>query len=342
MSSRGVYQIFRWTARNVSPSVFSPFPFRRCQLPSMCVYSRLYCSSSDQMTSQHSSELTPSSRQPVSRLSLPSLIDMGFTDSQAEQIIETVSRVGGGGAAKHTLSALTVLFGLGLNSSSVLKMLDKYPEICIVTEKQLMQRISNLRKLGFGEGSLQRMVVHYPKILAVPVKSVNNVALFLRENCLFTVQQITDILRDSPAVVVEDLGQLEYKFQYVYYRMGVKQTEMVKCRLFRFTLDEVRCRHSFLERRGLYQTPDKKGQTTIVNPKLDSILNVELDTFITHVAQASAEEYNVFEKLLAREWREEEFQQGRIEVDSDDDEADEEEEEETEGKSGYRKKKKNK
>lgn len=126
--------------------------------------------------------------------------------------------------------------------------------------------------------------------------------------------------------------------QYVYFRMGVKQAEMVKCRLFRFSLDEVRCRHSFLERRGLYQTPDKKGQTTIINPKLDSILNMDQDTFITDAAQASAEEYDVYQRLLAREWKEEELQQGRVEVDSDGEEDDEEEE--TTGKSGYRNRKK--
>lgn len=62
-------------------------------------------------------------------------------------------------------------------------------------------------------GSLQRVVSHYPQILTVPVKKIKSVMLFLRENCLFTVQQVTDILRDSPAVVLDNMGQLEYKFQ---------------------------------------------------------------------------------------------------------------------------------
>lgn len=127
--------------------------------------------------------------------------------------------------------------------------------------------------------------------------------------------------------------------QYVYFRMGVKQAEMVKSRLFRFTLDEVRHRHSFLERRGLYQTPDKKGQTIIINPKLDSILNIDQDTFLTHVAMASAEEYDVFKRLMAREWQEQEQQQGGIKANSDAEEEDEEDEE-TGGKSGYTKRRK--
>lgn len=129
--------------------------------------------------------------------------------------------------------------------------------------------------------------------------------------------------------------------QYVYFRMGVKQGEMVKSRLFRFTLDEVRHRHSFLERRGLYQTPDKKGQTVILNPKLDSILSVDQNTFLTDVALASAEEYDVFKRLMAREWHEQEQEGGRIEADSDDDEDDDDDEkEETGGRSSYRKRRK--
>lgn len=62
-------------------------------------------------------------------------------------------------------------------------------------------------------GSIQRVVAYYPQILTVPVKTVKTAVGFLREKCLFTVQQVTDILRDSPAVLTENLGQLEYKFQ---------------------------------------------------------------------------------------------------------------------------------
>lgn len=57
------------------------------------------------------------------------------------------------------------------------------------------------------------MVAFYPQILTVPVKTVKNMVVFLRERCLFTTQQVTDILRESPAIVVENAAQLEYKFQ---------------------------------------------------------------------------------------------------------------------------------
>ena len=128
--------------------------------------------------------------------------------------------------------------------------------------------------------------------------------------------------------------------------MGVKQAEMVKSKLFRFTLDEMRNRHSFLERRGLYQTPDKNGQTIIINPKLDSVLSSEEDAFLK-LAKASAEEYDVFKRLVEREWQQQEQQPFSSGADSgsegeEDDNCDDEEQEaeETSGRNGYRKRKK--
>lgn len=115
---------------------------------------------------------------------------------------------------------------------------------------------------------------------------------------------------------------------------------MVKSKLFRFTLDEVHNRHCFLERRGLYQTPDKNGQTMIINPKLDSILNCDEDTFLKE-ANASAEEYDVFKRLVERERQQQEKQLGSFGAHSDseeeEDDDDEEQEEETGGRNGYRK-----
>ncbi|XP_039999187.1 transcription termination factor 4, mitochondrial [Xiphias gladius] len=336
-------QVLRWAVRRAASSLLSPLQLGRCHPQPQCVGCGLFCSSTSQSTlqsTQHNYKLSPVSEKPVTELSPQSLVDMGFTDTQAEQIYEAVSRIRGKSPAKHALSTLSVLFILGLNPSSVLKLLQKCPELYTVKESQLQQRIGILRKLGLVEGSLQRVVAHYPQILTVPVKTIKHVTVFLREKCLFTAQQVTNILRDSPGVLLEDLGQVEYKFQYVYFRMGVKQAEMMKSRLFRFTLDEVRCRHCFLERRGLYQTPDKKGQTIIINPKLDTILNVDQDTFLTAVAKASAEEYEVFQRLMAREWQEQEKEYGSIEADSDDDEEDDDEEDEIGGKSGYRKRRK--
>ncbi|XP_077371616.1 transcription termination factor 4, mitochondrial [Festucalex cinctus] len=342
MNARFAARQVLWLVRNATSSGFTSLQLSSC-LQRPCTQFRFFCSPSSNLPSTNN-DPGSAQRHADPELSVPSLLDMGFTPSQAEELYDSVCKAKGGSAATHCLPTLTLLFMLGLNPSSVLKLLTKCPDLYVIKESLLQQRISNLRKLGLVEGSLQRMVVHYPAILTVPMKTVKRVAVFLREKSRFTTQQVADILRDSPAIVHEDLAQLEYKFQYVYFRMGIKHGEMVKHRLFRSPLEELRTRHCFLERRGLYQTPDKKGQTLVVNPKLDGVLHVGLDAFLAQAANASAEEYDVFRRLLAREWKEEACHYGNSQAasedsDDDDDDDDEEEEDEMEGKESYRKRK---
>lgn len=267
---------------------------------------------------------------PGAQLTVRSLLEMGFSETQAEKMHEGTLKSRG----KNIPSILTVLLVLGLNPSSILKIMQKCPEVYSLKGAEIQQRIDNLRKMGLVEGSLQRVISHYPKVMVLTVKRVNMVSRLLREKCHFTVQQVTDILRDSPEVLEEDLARLEYKFQYAYFRMGVRQAEMVKAKMFRLTLSELRCRHCFLERRGLYQTPDKKGQTLILNPSLKDFLCISEETYLTQVAMATTEEFHVFCKLMERE-QEEEFSNEEQELGDDEDDDDEKH-----WKTGYKRDKK--
>lgn len=147
--------------RSPPSSVFSPLQVQRCHIRSLYIEGRLLCSSTNQSPLQ-SIQLehgnTPESGK--TELSLRSLIDMGFTHIQAEQIYEAVSSIRGASAAKHALSTLTALFVLGLNPSSVLKVLEKCPELYTVKDTLLQQRISSLRKLGLVEGEVTICVLH--------------------------------------------------------------------------------------------------------------------------------------------------------------------------------------
>ncbi|XP_051985041.1 transcription termination factor 4, mitochondrial [Xyrauchen texanus] len=264
-----------------------------------------FCSTQKEPNQASSSSHSQVTHRPVNQLTMPSLLEMGFTETQAQEMHEGAIKSRG----KHVPSVLTALLILGLNPSSILKIMQKCPKLYSLKGMELQQRIDHLRQLGLVEGSLQRVISHFPNVIVLPIKRVNMVSRLLREKCHFTVQQVTDILRDSPEVLEEDLARLEYKFQYAYFRMGLRQAEMVKAKLFRFSLSELRCRHCFLERRGLYQTPDKKGQTLILNPPLKDFLCVTEETYLTQVAVATPEEFHVFRKMMAREQEEEEREQ---------------------------------
>lgn len=90
----------------------------------------------------------------------------------------------------------------------------------------------------------------------------------------------------------------------------------MKARLFQMPFAELRNRHIFLERRGLYETPHK-GQTQTSNPKLKDILQLPEKDFLASLAYSTPEEYEVFKKLLAREKEEEDVDALYTEDDAD-------------------------
>lgn len=96
--------------------------------------------------------------------------------------------------------------------------------------------------------------------------------------------------------------------------------DIVKTDLLQYPVTKIKQRHVFLERLGRYQTPDKRGQTQVPNPLLRDILRVSEAEFLARTAVSSAEEFEVFKKLLARE---EEESEGCV---ADEESPDEEEE----------------
>uniref|UniRef100_G1U136 Mitochondrial transcription termination factor 4 n=2 Tax=Oryctolagus cuniculus TaxID=9986 RepID=G1U136_RABIT len=130
---------------------------------------------------------------------------------------------------------------------------------------------------------------------------VEGVVGVLKGKCLFSAEQVTEILHRCPQVLREDPGDLEYKFQYAYFRMGIKHLDIVRSDFLQYSVTKIKQRHTYLERLGRYQTPDKKGQTQIPNPLLKDVLRVSEAEFLARTACSSAEEFEVFKKLLARE-----------------------------------------
>ncbi|XP_074860125.1 transcription termination factor 4, mitochondrial isoform X2 [Carettochelys insculpta] len=204
---------------------------------------------------------------------LAPLSALGFSSAQAVQLVGLQPRL----APARRLAVVCELLLLGLDAAAALAALRRDPAVLSISAQQLRQRAAALRKLGLAEGSLQRVVSHCPALFTLPGKKIDAAVRVLREKCLFTVDQ------------------------YVYFRMGVKHKAVVKSGLFQTPIAEIKNRHIFLERLGLYQTPDKKGQTQIVNPKLKEIIQVSEGDFLANIAHSSLEEFEVFKRLLARE-----------------------------------------
>ncbi|XP_044288809.1 transcription termination factor 4, mitochondrial [Varanus komodoensis] len=252
-------------------------------------------------------------------------LDMGLSSDQIMLLFNLQPKL----PPPTMLTVVSELLLLGLSPDSMLKALRKNPELLRLSVKHLRDRADLLRRFGFQEVSLNHVAVYFPYVFTLPQKRFTVVEHLLREKCLFTVQQVSKLLQTCPNILLEELNDVEYKFQFAYFRMGVKHKEIVKAGYFQAPLVEIKNRFIFLERLGLYQTPDKKGQTQVVNPKLKGIIRASESDFVATIACSSVEEYTIFKKLLAREeerrQKEEEVMKSELsDVESDEEESDEE------------------
>ncbi|XP_004484407.1 transcription termination factor 4, mitochondrial [Dasypus novemcinctus] len=225
------------------------------------------------------------------------LLGMGFSDAHVSDLLSAQP----GAGSRQSLDIIAELILLGLNPEPVCVALKKSPQLLKLPVVQMKKRSSYLRKLGLGEGKLRRVLQCCPEIFTMHQRAIDDIVGVLKDKCLFTVQQVTEILYRCPSVLREDPDKLEYKFQYAYFRMGIKHQDIVRTEFLQFSITKIKQRHIYLERLGRYQTPDKKGQTQICNPLLKDILRVSEAAFVARTACSSAEEFEVFKKLLARE-----------------------------------------
>ncbi|XP_044523609.1 transcription termination factor 4, mitochondrial [Gracilinanus agilis] len=246
------------------------------------------------------------------------LLDAGFDPTQTAQLLSAQRGV----RPPKVWAVVSELLLLGLSPGPVCEAVQRNPGILRLSGAQLKSRASRLRKLGLGAGNLQHVSHCCPDVFTMSPGRIEGLVSLLRDKCLFSGQQVTEILHTCPRVLHEEPEALEYKFQYAYFRMGIKQQDLVKTKYFQYSMTKIKQRHVFLERLGLYQTPDKKGQTQICNPSLNSILRVPEAEFLAKTARSSSEEFQVFKKLLAREEAEEGEGSSSEEEDSDPEDTD--------------------
>ncbi|XP_068939490.1 transcription termination factor 4, mitochondrial [Petaurus breviceps papuanus] len=245
---------------------------------------------------------------------LESLESLGFSESRTKALLGLRAGLRPG----QLLAVVSELLLLGLEPGPVCQVLQRNPGILQLSGQQLKQRADHLRRLGLGGGNLQHMTHCCPDLFTMSQQHIDGLISILKDRCLFTGQQVTEILHSCPRVLQEDPSALEYKFQYAYFRMGIKQRDLVKAKYFQYPMTKIKQRHIFLERLGLYQTPDKKGQTQICNPSLNSVLRVSEAEFLAKTAHSSWEEFEVFKQLLARE----ELEEGEGQSLSEDEDSD--------------------
>lgn len=213
----------------------------------------------------------------------------------------------------------------GFDSSSYLRIINKHPRILTTPPAMLCNNLELWRASQFGERYVQILVTEHPHLLDMKVENQHAEQKILErlmylKDYVHTKKNVWRLLVCSPNVVVDKIADVEEKRKFFEEVMKVEHTEVVKTAAFSHTMFEIRLRHEFLVRLGMYRTKSAKADPTLksTNPSLYQILDTNDKRFATKVALVSLEEFEVFQDLFKRE---EDRKAGvrQFEDDSDDD-----------------------
>ncbi|XP_072166359.1 transcription termination factor 4, mitochondrial-like [Diadema setosum] len=204
--------------------------------------------------------------------------------------------------SEQILRVIDFLEELGLSWPRLLKALGGNTRLWKASVDHMQLRVALLRKLGFVEGRLQKVVADWSQVLTLGSTELKTVVRTLMDKCGFTKADVVTILSECPSILAENPDTLEVKFQYVYFRMGITDnSKMARAKIFKYSLDHLRCRHLILERLGVYVPPDNRGRFSKKNPALTVIMDSSDGRFASKVAGVSGRELQAFARVLQEE-----------------------------------------
>ncbi|CAJ0946316.1 unnamed protein product, partial [Mesorhabditis belari] len=163
----------------------------------------------------------------------------------------------------------------------------------------------NLSGVEYGRNLGQLVLKCPPLIFAQDPEKINEIFNALRS--FFTKKQLVDLVQYTPQILVMNFEELEQKYEYIFYHMGLGGEDFLGCKSWiEMSLEEMMLRHSCLVKSGRYHFPDPKApQLRKENPEMSKIFDSSDEHFSTKIAGISLEEWNVF-KMIERRAREEE------------------------------------
>lgn len=118
-----------------------------------------------------------------------------------------------------------------------------------------------------------------------------------------SIKNVWKLLMNSPNLINDTDEIIEEKFNYLINVMRCDIPEICKSEVFSKSLDEIKCRHIFLERLGLFKPKSLKSESKDLtnNPKLYRIIDTSDRNFSTKLCKVTLDEYEAFKELFKRE-----------------------------------------
>lgn len=212
----------------------------------------------------------------------------------------------------------------GITTQSFLHIVTGNPNILMRSPRKIIDTLEHWRSCQFGEYFLFLLITKYPFLMDVDDKRRLLKQISFLQSYVSTSKNVWKLLMNCPTLIEQMESTIEAKILYLNEKMRIEIPEIVKSEALSKSLGDIKCRHVFMERLGLYKPRPLKADPNepTKNARLYKITDTSEKTFATKVCHVSLAEFEVFKELYAREL--ERIQQEENEDNEDDLLSDEE------------------
>ncbi|XP_061389898.1 transcription termination factor 4, mitochondrial [Musca vetustissima] len=209
----------------------------------------------------------------------------------------------------------------GLNTNSFLQIVTCNPKVLMRSPKKIIETLEHWRSCQFGEFFLFQLITKYPVLMDVDDKRRLLKQITFLQGYVGSSKNVWKLLMNCPTLIEQSTEAIEAKILYMKEVMRLEIPEIIKSEALSKSLDEIKCRHVFLERLALFKprSPKADPNEPSKNPRLYKITDTSDKSFATKVCHVSHAEFEAFKELYTRE-----LERQRKEEEDEDDDYDEE------------------
>lgn len=188
----------------------------------------------------------------------------------------------------------------GFSSRKFTEMISNNPKLLTIPKEQMLSSLIGWRSYQFGQKETIKLLERFPELLNVqPSKQITS-KIDTLINYVGGGSHIFQLLMNSPTIISQPLSSINEKIKYLKMVMKVSPLEVYKSAVFSLDLFDLKSRHIFMKRLGLYITKKKPDEDS-KNLPLYQITDTSDKRFATKVCYVTLDEFETFQELYKRE-----------------------------------------
>lgn len=226
---------------------------------------------------------------------------LNFNNEELAKVINNHQEKLGFRSKSQWLMFFEYLSQYDFKNSQILDMIDSNPDLLKVNKNNLHACMNVWTSLRFDDKKLKQLIIAQPCCLLLNDKDMVSRLPKLLAYVGNKHNRLLELISYSPNVLFDNMKHLEAKLDYVVFKMEFGPVQFVTTSVMSSTLFDIKCRHSFLVKLGLFKPRDPKAELSnqiTGNPSLKKIIETSDKQFAVKVAGVTAEEFFVFKQIF--------------------------------------------